>query len=137
MEKLSYKIKNVEKMLSLLERSIDKLNNHSDPDDVEFVRDSVAARFKILIESSWKLIKLHLEFKGVDISTSTPKDVIIHSVEANFISEDEAAKLKSFIKLRNLASHIYDEPQYLLVVGAAPEASKLVSELITRIKQEI
>ena len=136
MEKIEYKIENLQKMTKLLGKALNKLNFHSDPDDIAFVRDSVAARFKILIESTWKVVKLHLEDKGISDISASPNDVIRRSEEAAFLNKEEALQFKSFIKLRNLASHIYDEPQYLLVINAAPDAFSLVTKIIKRIEQE-
>lgn len=135
MEKLKHKLDNLKKMLTLLERAVDKLQNNSDSDDIEFVRDSVAARFKILIESTWKLIKLYLENKDIEIESSIPRAVIDQAFEINLLSRLETEQLISFIKLRNLASHLYDEPQYLLVIDAAPGAVNLIKNIVKRIEQ--
>ena len=132
MEKLDYKVRNINKMLILLESALNKLNYHSDPDDIEFVRDSVAARFKILVESTWKAIKIYLETKGLAMPGS-PRDVLQEAVTSGFLSQNEFQEMLNFINLRNLASHLYDEPQYLLVIKAAPDAFKLISIIMQRI----
>src|SRR3989338_9788161 len=99
--RLESKIKNLRKTLTYLERSLKRLLD-SNSDDVEFFQDSVASRFKILIESSWKLLKSVLEEKGFTDVPGSPKDVIFKAKEAKLIDEQEYNKLINCISLRNL-----------------------------------
>jgi hypothetical protein len=61
MERLGHKIDNIHKMIVALESSIHELEEFSGTRHEEFIQDSVISRFKILIESSWKCLKLYLE----------------------------------------------------------------------------
>lgn len=93
---------------------------------LQFIQDSVVARFKILIESTWKDIKLYLESEEFADLPSSPKGVINFAKEVDFLK---------YLSLRNMASHIYDQPEYLPAVDAAPHAVTLVKKIISRIEQ--
>ena len=136
MAKIDNKIKNLRKMLNHLERSLNRLLNSSS-DDIEFFQDSVASRFKILIESTWKLLKSVLEEKGFTDVPGSPKDVIFKAKEAKLIDEQEYNKLINCISLRNLASHLYDQPQYLLIVDIAPSAFRCIENIVNRMEKDV
>ena len=134
MEKLDYKLSNIYKMIVNLDKSVKRLKRNSDKDDIEYLQDSIVARFNILVESSWKLLKLYMEEKGVSDLSGAPKDVINKALQINFLSPEEHKKFLNFISLRNMASHIYDEPGYLLVVDAAPIVVELTKTIVERVK---
>lgn len=131
MEKLEYKLLNITKMISNLERSIKKIEKVSE-EYREFIEDSIAARFKILIESSWKMLKLHMENLGVADLPGSLKEILFVSMQNNILTKFEYDKFIHYIKLRNLASHIYS-----LVIDAAPEAIKLIKEVKDRITKNM
>src|SRR3990167_2172574 len=106
MAKIDNKIKNLRKMLNHLERSLNRLLNSSS-DDIEFFQDSVASRFKILIESTWKLLKSVLEEKGFTDVPGSPKDVIFKAKEAK------------------------------LIVDIAPSAFRCIEDILDRIEKDI
>ncbi len=136
MEKIELKLINLKKMSAALKRSINKLNKETDQEYIEFLQDSVAARFKILIESTWKILKLYLEQEKFSDIPASPKGIIQICKEAGLISSEEAQKFVSFLDLRNLASHLYDQPQYLLVINAAPNALTLIEKIVEKIKPQ-
>ncbi|OGB84309.1 hypothetical protein A3F66_01940 [candidate division TM6 bacterium RIFCSPHIGHO2_12_FULL_32_22] len=104
--RLESKIKNLRKTLTYLERSLKRLLD-SNSDDVEFFQDSVASRFKILIESSWKFLKTVLEEKGFTDVPGSPKDVIFKAKEAK------------------------------LIVDIAPSAFRCIEDILDRIEKDI
>lgn len=136
MEAIEYKLANISKMVSNLNRSITELTKA--PENYqEFLRDSVASRFEILIESSWKVIKLHMENLGSFDLPGSPKEILALAYQENILSKFEYEKCLSLLKLRNMASHIYSEEQYLLVIGAAPEAVKVIKDIMDRITKNM
>ncbi|MBP9692710.1 MAG: nucleotidyltransferase substrate binding protein [Alphaproteobacteria bacterium] len=67
--------------------------------------DATIQRFEFTIELFWKLLKILLESKGVEVLY--PKDVLNAAYKGHLI-EDEEAWL-NMLKDRNLTSHTYDE----------------------------
>ncbi len=134
MEKINLKLENIHKMAKSLQKAISRLNKTKDQDDVEFIQDSVAARFKILVESLWKTIKLHLENEKFADVPASPKGVIYFAREIHFLFPQEYDQLLKCLTLRNLASHLYDKPHYLLVIDAAPDALILIEKIVARIE---
>lgn len=135
MEKMIKKHENLQKMIIALEKSIKALEKHHDDAEAEFFRDSVIARFKILIESTWKNIKLILEERGFAEVPSSPKGVLHFALEAAFLTQEEHDELLKYLSLRNLASHLYDEPQYNLVVYAAKPAISIIQKIMLRMQK--
>ena len=131
MAEVKHKVENLNKMMKALERAINRLE-HAVPEDVEYVQDSVIARFKILIESTWKHIALFLQEQGFEELPASPKGIINFAYEKNFLSLIEHDNFLKYLSLRNLASHLYDQPQYVLVVTAAPGALALIILLVAR-----
>jgi uncharacterized protein YutE (UPF0331/DUF86 family) len=133
MEKIEFKLINLNKMIVSLKKATTRLAKVTDSEDIEYFQDSVAARFKILIESTWKNIKLHLENEKFADVPASPKGVITFAKEANLLTQEEHDQFIKYLTLRNLASHMYDQPQYLLVIQAAPGAVVLIQTIIDRI----
>jgi nucleotidyltransferase substrate binding protein (TIGR01987 family) len=137
MERLKNKIINMEKMIFNLEKSIDKLNFHSDPDDIEYVQDSVVARFKILVDYSWKALKVYLEYQGLSDISGAPKDVLKTAKDINFLNQGQYEVLIKSLTLRNMAAHVYDQKQYVLAIEMAPITLDAVKSLIVKLQATI
>ena len=137
MERLKNKIINIEKMVLNLEKSLHKLNHYSDPDDIEYVQDSVVARFKILVDYSCKSILIYLDFKGLSDISGAPKDILKIAQEINFLNEKEYDILIKSICLRNMASHVYDQKQYILAIETAPKTLEVIKNLLLKFKLAI
>ena len=137
MERLKNKIINIEKMILNLEKSIDKLNFHSDPDDIEYVQDSVVARFKILVDYSWKSLKAYLEYKGFIELSGAPRDVLKTAKDINFLNQDQYDVLIKSLTLRNMASHVYDQKQYVLAIEMAPITLEVIKSLLVKYQATI
>ena len=71
----------------------------------EIVIDATIQRFEFTIELFWKLLKVILESKGVDVQY--PKDVLREAFKGHLI--DDEVQWLSMLKDRNLTSHTYDE----------------------------
>ena len=137
MERLKNKIINMEKMIFNLEKSINKLNFHSDPDDIEYVQDSVVARFKILVDYSWKSLKAYLEYQGFAEISGAPKDVLKTAKDINFLNQGQYEVLIKSLTLRNMAAHVYDQKQYVLAIEMAPITLDVIKSLIVKFKATI
>lgn len=131
MAEINRKLENLSKMIAALDRSVKKLDK-SKEDELEFFQDSVVARFKILIESTWKNMAIILQAQGFADLPASPKGIIAFAVDAKMIAPYEAEIFSKFLMLRNLAAHLYDQSQYLLVVSAAPEALILIKKIYQR-----
>lgn len=84
MAQINHKLENLNKMVLALERAIQELEI-ARQDQVEFIQDSVVARFKILVESTWKNISLVLVLQGFSDLPASPKSLINFACEAKFI----------------------------------------------------
>jgi uncharacterized protein YutE (UPF0331/DUF86 family) len=134
MERLvDHKLENLDKMVQLLDAALERFKEAS-ADDKIFIRDSVAARLKIMVESLWKQLKRHLEASGLADVPSSPRAVIQLGEAAGIMTTQEAQLFQRCIFLRNMASHLYDEPHYILVIETAPAALALAKELLPRIQ---
>lgn len=137
MDRMNYKLENVHRMMIALDKAIDKLQQTIDLDEREFIQDSVVARFKILIESVWKVIKEYLEQQGFTDIHNSPKGIIELAAESELITKLEQDVFIKFWSLRNFATHLYDQPQYILVVEAAPDALELIKKIIARLETNL
>ncbi len=137
MDRMNYKLENVHRMMIALDKAIDKLQQTIDLDEREFIQDSVVARFKILIESVWKVIKEYLEQQGFTDIPNSPKGVIELAAESELITKLEQDVFIKFWSLRNFATHLYGQPQYILVVEAAPDALELIKKIIARLETNL
>ena len=73
--------------------------------DDEIIVDATIQRFEFTIELFWKLLKVILESKGVEVQY--PKDVLREAFKGHLIDDEE--QWLSMLKDRNLTSHTYDE----------------------------
>lgn len=121
-------------MLKNLTTALKALNECKKEDHIQFYQDSVVSRFKILADYTWKTVKLYLESQNIEIEFANPKEVYKVAQEANLINKKEYETLERSIYLRNMASHIYDQPKYLLAVEAAPETINVIKTLIQKFK---
>jgi len=133
--RINRKLENLNKMIIALQRAIEKLNK-TEQDDLEFIQDSVVARFKTLVESTWKNMSLILQQQGFSDLPASPKGIINFAVDAKLITLQESDQLLKFLTLRNLAAHLYDQPQYLLIVHASSEALIVIKQIYQRILQQ-
>ncbi|TCS78366.1 nucleotidyltransferase substrate binding protein [Tepidibacillus fermentans] len=71
----------------------------------DIIIDGVIQRFEFTFELSWKLMKLFLEYEGIE--ANSPRSAIRKAYEINMI-EDGEAWIDMMID-RNKISHVYDE----------------------------
>lgn len=134
-EVIARKRENFNKLIQSLERAVNRLES-ADQEMFEYVLDSVDLRFKALTDSIWKNIDLRLQEQGFTDIPASPKGVAAFALESKFISKAEHEALLKYLLLRNNASHIYDQPQYVLVATAAPGALALCKTLLARMENK-
>ncbi|GJI92772.1 HI0074 family nucleotidyltransferase substrate-binding subunit [Duganella hordei] len=76
------------------------------PED-SFMRDATIQRFEFTYELAWRSLKLWLETK--DISALNAKDTLQAALEQGLLVDGNG--LSQLHRMRNLASHAYDETQ--------------------------
>jgi nucleotidyltransferase substrate binding protein (TIGR01987 family) len=72
-----------------------------------FMRDATIQRFEFTYELAWRSLKLWLETK--DISVLNAKDTLQAALEQGLLVDRNG--LSQLHRMRNLASHAYDETQ--------------------------
>lgn len=72
----------------------------------DIIIDGVIQRFEFTFEQSWKLMKLYLEYEGIEEAKS-PRSTIREAFKYGII-EDGDAWISMMID-RNKTSHVYDE----------------------------
>lgn len=86
-------------------KSLEQLKTACAEKENMIVRDSVIKRFELTYELAWKVLKLWLENKGIDVRN--PKDTLKEAYVQNLIADgDDWMRLH---ESRNLTSHTYDQ----------------------------
>lgn len=134
-EVIARKLENFNTLIQSLERAVNRLES-ADQEMFEYILDSVDLRFKALIDSVLKNIDLYLQEQGFIDLPAGPKEIVNFALESKFISKAEHDALLKYLSLRNNASHIYDQPQYVLVATAAPGALALCKVLFARMENK-
>lgn len=96
------RFENFEKAFLLLRSSFDK---ESDFTDLE--KEGLIQRFEYTFELSWKTLKDYLEFSGIKLEETTPRNVIKLAFASGVIKDGELW-IKMLIQ-RNLLSHTYNQ----------------------------
>ena len=89
-----------------LEGGVEPLN------DLE--REGVIQRFEYTFELSWNVLKDRLQYDGVSIPSTTPRQVIREAYQAKLI--DDCDTWIDMLTDRNLMSHTYDSERFEAVV---------------------
>ncbi|MGO5064703.1 nucleotidyltransferase substrate binding protein [Clostridium sp. FAM 1755] len=98
--RLEERLEDFKKAFKKLKESIElKVEN-------DIVIDGVIQRFEFTFEQSWKLMKLYLEYEGIEEAKS-PRSTIRAAFKYGII-EDGDAWINMMID-RNKTSHVYDE----------------------------
>lgn len=97
-DRLSQRRQNFSKALAQLQKAADQPPN-------EFLRDSVIRRFGFSYEFAWKMLKLWLESKDIDVRNA--KDTLKEALQQGQISDGN--QWSELHQMRNLTSHTYDQ----------------------------
>jgi len=73
--------------------------------ETDLVPDATIQRFEFTFEMAWKVMKLYLEFKGIDVRN--PKDALREGLAQGLIVDGNG--WTELQEQRNLTSHTYDE----------------------------
>lgn len=99
----------------------------------EYRRDGVIQRFEYTFELSWKTMKRLLKLEGIE--ASSPMQVLREAKLANIIEDFE--QWSTFLKMRNLSSHTYNETTAEEVFEIAVRFPSAVKSLIQVIEKRI
>jgi nucleotidyltransferase substrate binding protein (TIGR01987 family) len=101
------------------------------PDADRGVIDASIQRFEFTIELFWKLLKVILQEKGLEVQF--PKDILKEAFQGRLI-DDETLWL-SMLNDRNLTSHTYDEKLADLVYGRIKRYTPVFRRTYDALKQ--
>lgn len=124
-------IKSIEEDLT---RALVKLNEAlSLGGELELNRDGTIQRFEFSFELSWKLLKTVNNFLGTECFS--PRDCIRLAAQNGIIENPE--DWFDYLKMRNLASHTYDENTSLEVYSLIPAFAKSAKKLVDSVNEKV
>ncbi len=99
----------------------------------DIVIDGVIQRFEFTFEQSWKLMKLYLEYEGIE-ELKSPRSTIKEAFKYELI-EDGDAWIDMMID-RNKTSHVYDEETALQIYNSIKSNHvKLLESLLNKMEE--
>ncbi|MCY6355322.1 nucleotidyltransferase substrate binding protein [Clostridium sp. ZS2-4] len=99
----------------------------------DIIIDGVIQRFEFTFEQSWKLMKLYLEYEGIEEAKS-PRSTIKEAFKYELI-EDGDAWINMMID-RNKTSHVYDEETALQIYNSIKSNHvKLLEKLLNKMEE--
>ncbi len=118
-------------LVSQLENAVNRLEEALVLEPTSINKDGSIQRFEFTIELAWKAIKTKAEEVGLEVNS--PKESFRMAAQLGLI--DDLELWFKFLKSRNFASHIYNEPLanevYVVVRQFLPEVKKLLSKLMS------
>jgi len=117
-----------------LSRALLKLSEalHSTVDS-EIIRDGTIQRFEFSFELCWKLLKSVNTFLGTECFS--PRDCVRIAAQNEIIDDPE--KWFEYIKMRNFASHTYNEKLAEEIYNKIPDFEKAANTMLHKIEQKI
>lgn len=97
-----------------LGRAVDRLQDvlqHSEIDNIEYLRDATIQRFEFTIELFWKVLKKILAYEKIE--TSTPRDTLSKAYQYHLIQNEDV--WLSMLDDRNNTSHAYKEKEAKII----------------------
>ncbi|MDX1655575.1 MAG: nucleotidyltransferase substrate binding protein [Candidatus Competibacteraceae bacterium] len=116
-----------------LERAVQRLADALAQPKDEFIRDAAIQRFEFTFELTWKVLKLFLEYQGIE--ARSPRACIRESFVVGLLPEDDG--WLEMVTLRNLTSHTYDEATAERVYQALPQVVTRIRDLLERLTEEL
>lgn len=99
----------------------------------DIVIDGVIQRFEFTFEQSWKLMKLYLEYEGIE-ELKSPRSTIKEAFKYELI-EDGDAWIDMMID-RNKTSHVYDEETAFQIYNSIKSNHvKLLEKLLNKMEE--
>lgn len=111
MENLKIKYENLNKALSRLSDTLNKLTNKKYVIDYSELRDSVIQRFEFSVDTFWKYLKAYLLYSlKIDVNeVNSPRSIFRESFNSNLFGKEDLSIFIDMIEDRNRTSHTYDE----------------------------
>ena len=97
----------------------------------ELERDGAIQRFEYTYELAWKTLKKILRFKGLDVNN--PRDVFREAAREKLI--DDPVVWFTFLKLRNLTVHTYNQDCADEIFSCMPQFKEELDKIIQTIKK--
>ena len=107
-----YRFDNYKRAFTLLREAIEY---HQERELTDLEKEGTIQRFEYTWELAWKTLKDYLEDQGVVLEKITPKAVIVASVEAKIISNQEI--WMQALDDRNKMSHVYSTVVFEKVIS--------------------
>ena len=101
-----YRFRNYSRAYSLLREALESQIEEL----TQLEREGVIQRFEFTFELSWQLLKDRMEYDGMSISPTTPRNVIREAVSAGLIDDGET--WIDMLTDRNKMSHTYSFAAY-------------------------
>lgn len=99
----------------------------------DIVIDGVIQRFEFTFEQSWKLMKIYLEYEGIE-ELKSPRSTIKEAFKYELIEEGDAW-IDMMID-RNKTSHVYDEETALQIYNSIKSNHvKLLERLLNKMEE--
>ncbi len=127
MERIDLRYKDAIKALKTLEEI------QKEPYSI-IVRDAAIQRFEYTFEALWKFLKEYLREKEGIIANS-PKSCFREIFSLGLLSEEEAEKSLKMTDRRNDTSHTYKEEVAEIIYNELDEFTRLIKQMLDRIKQ--
>jgi nucleotidyltransferase substrate binding protein (TIGR01987 family) len=138
MDKLSYKLKNLNSAFRSLELAyryltveLDKLSLSNNLDLKLINQDSVIQRFEFTVELLWKYLREYIQVKFLIADLpSSPAFVFREALKVNLLSVEETEQSLQMIKDRNLTSHTYKNEIAEDILSRMDSHIKLIKKII-------
>lgn len=121
------------KLLLDLRRATQRLEEALEAEPTQLHQDATIQRFEFTFELAWKLMRVMILDKGIEVFG--PKNVIRRAAQVELINDPET--WIEFLKARNLTTHVYDQPVAEEIYNQAKKFPEVVRELIERAEKEI
>jgi nucleotidyltransferase substrate binding protein (TIGR01987 family) len=137
MEKLIFKIQDLEDALATLEAALSEQEKIVQTGNTRFalmVQDSVIKRFEYTFDCFWKVLKLFLEKKFNLQDVNSPKSVLHAPVKYGLLTEPEGDLAIAMVGDKNETSHNYDRAKAHQIGGNIKGYAGLMEAIIERLK---
>jgi len=99
------RFENFKTALGLLREALDRIDTLSNLE-----KEGTVQRFEFTLELAWKTLIDYLEYSGVVLAQTTPKQVVREAFAANVITDGQL--WVDMLDCRNRMSHTYDESEF-------------------------
>ena len=105
-----------------------------DPRLIDGLQNGKAQKFEYTMELCWKALRVFIkQQEGSD--EASPKKVIKAFYLAGYVPEDDYLELIAAVDDRNKLSHIYQKPEFDLIVARLPKYAGLLRRVLATIQK--